>query len=151
MENYFLLESLAACQDTKSKLVMYFTLNTTFINYFDSLTNSLKYPILLNWTTHWQTLLISLQSFDFDPDILKSLKSLKVFVHQFQHKKQIFDQQKRHYNDLEMAKKNPFFNNYTIDIFLFVTAIISLVVTSIVLFIISKHAILRSLVISLAL
>ena len=32
VETHFLLESLAACQDTKSKLVMYFTVNTAFIN-----------------------------------------------------------------------------------------------------------------------
>ena len=64
-ENHFLLESLAVCQDTKSKLIMYFTVNTAFINYFDNWTDSLKFPILLNWTTHKQTLIISLQSFDF--------------------------------------------------------------------------------------
>ena len=34
-ENHFLLESLAACQNTNSKLTMYFTVNTTFINYLD--------------------------------------------------------------------------------------------------------------------
>ena len=32
-ENHFLFKSLAACQDTNSKLVMYFTVNTAFINY----------------------------------------------------------------------------------------------------------------------
>ena len=31
-EKHFLLESLAACQDINSKLVMYFTVNTAFIN-----------------------------------------------------------------------------------------------------------------------
>ena len=43
------------------------------------------------------------------------------------------------------------FSSYNIDIFLFVTAIISLVVTPIVSYIICKHAILKSLVTSLAL
>ena len=90
--------------------------NTAFINYLDNLTNSLKFPLLLNQTTHEQTLPISLQSFDFDPDLLKSPKTLKDFVHQF-HKKEIFDLQKRHNNDLDLVKKNSFFNNYTIDIF----------------------------------
>ena len=69
-ENHFLLESLAVCQDTKSEVVMYFTVNTAFINYLNNLTNSLKVPILLNWTTFEQTIPISLQSFDFDPDLL---------------------------------------------------------------------------------
>ena len=71
-EDHFLLESLAACQDTKSKLVMYFMVNTAVIYYLDNLTNSLKFPILLNQTTHGKTLPISLQLFYFNPDLLKS-------------------------------------------------------------------------------
>ena len=34
-DNHFLLESLVACQDINSKLVMYFTVNAAFINYLD--------------------------------------------------------------------------------------------------------------------
>ena len=83
--------------------------NTDFINYFDNLANSLKFPVLLNWTTYKQTLLISFQSFDFDPDLLKSPRSLQDFVHQFQQGKEIFDFWKRHnIIDLEMAKKISF-------------------------------------------
>ena len=55
VENNFLLESLATCPDANSKLVMYFTVNTAFVNYLDSLdnlTDSLKFPILLNRTTY---------------------------------------------------------------------------------------------------
>ena len=55
-ENNFLLESLAACHDAESKLIMYFMVNTDFVNYLHNLTESLKFPILLNWTTHKQTL-----------------------------------------------------------------------------------------------
>ena len=40
-ENDFLLESLTACHAMQSKLVMYFTVNTAFIDYHDNLTNSL--------------------------------------------------------------------------------------------------------------
>ena len=39
VENHFLLESLAACQDTESELIMYFTVNTAFINYLENLTD----------------------------------------------------------------------------------------------------------------
>ena len=97
-KNHFLLESLVSCLSTQSKLVMYFMVNKAFINYLDklNLTNSLKIQLLLNCTTHDQTLPISLQSFDFDPHLLNSPKTLKDFVHQFQHKKEIFDLWKRH-------------------------------------------------------
>ena len=53
-ENHFLLESLAACQDVNSKLVMYFTVNTAFFNYLDKFSNlreSLEFPIIRNKTT----------------------------------------------------------------------------------------------------
>ena len=95
---------------SKSKLIMYFMVNTAFINYFDNLTDSLKFPILLNWTTYKQILPMSLQSFDFDPDLVKSSKTLKTLFTNFNIKKEIFSFKKRHnINDLEMAKKNSFF------------------------------------------
>ena len=59
VENHFLLESLAACQDTNSKLVMYFTVNTAFSNYLDqfhNLTESLEFLIIKNKTTFEQVL-----------------------------------------------------------------------------------------------
>ena len=56
-------------------------------------------------------------------------------------------------NDLVLPNKNFFFNSYTMDIFLFVTAIISLVVNTIVtyIYILCKHMKLKYLVTSLAL
>ena len=38
-ENHIFLESLAACQGINSKLIMYFTVNTAFINYVDQFPN----------------------------------------------------------------------------------------------------------------
>ena len=54
-ENHFLVKSVAACQDTNSKLVMYCTVNTVFVNYLDkfpNLTESLEFPIIRNKTTY---------------------------------------------------------------------------------------------------
>ena len=129
--------------------------NAAFVNYLDSLdnlTDSLKFPILLNRPTYEQTLPISLKSFDFESDFLKTPKSLKDFVHQSWHKKEISDlQQRQNNNDLDLPSKNFFFNNYTVDIFMFVTAIISLVVTTTVMYILCKHMKLKPLVTSLTL
>ena len=50
-ENHFLLKSLSACQDTNSKLVMYFIINMAFVNYlhkFSNLTESLKFLLIKN-------------------------------------------------------------------------------------------------------
>ena len=108
----------------------------------------MKFPIVLNRTTY---LPISLKLFDFDSDLLKAPKTLKDFVHQFWHKKEIFDLQERHNNNLDVPNKNYFFINYTVDIFLFVTAVILLEVTIIVMFVLCKHVKLKSLVTSLVL
>ena len=68
-ENDFLLESMAACHNSNSKLVMYFPVNTAFVNYIDSLDNltaSIKFPILMNNTTYEQMLPFPLNVSKFD-------------------------------------------------------------------------------------
>ena len=52
---------------------------------------------------------------------------------------------------LELPYKNFFFNNYIVDIVLFVTAIILIMVTTIVMYILCKHTKLKTLVTSLTL
>ena len=120
VENNFLLKSLAACHDTNSKLVMYFTVNTAFVSYFDSLNNltySLKEPLLLIRTTHKQTLPVSLPPPGFDSKLLTAPITLEDFVHLIQLKKKIFDLQEW-FTDMELQ----FFNNFVLNVFLFVTA-----------------------------
>ena len=102
------MESLAACHDAESNLVIYFTVNKAFVNYLDNLTDPLKFPILLNQTTHKETLSISLQSFYFNSDLLKAPKTFKDSVHQLRHKMEIFDLQIRHNNGLDLANKKSF-------------------------------------------
>ena len=61
-ENHFLLKSLAACENANSKLTMFFTVNTAFVNYLDkfsTLTESCEFPIIKDRTTFEQTLPIS--------------------------------------------------------------------------------------------
>ena len=122
MENNFLFESLAACHDANSKLVMYCMVKTAFVNYLDSLdnlTDSLKILVLLNRTTYEQTLPIFLPPPEFDSKLITAPKTLKDFLHQIQKKKEIFDLQERHTGmELESPNKNFFFNNYILDVFL---------------------------------
>ena len=97
-EKHFLLESLAACHDSNSKLVMYFMVNTTFVNYLDqidNLTEMLEFTILKNKTTFEQTLLISLNVPNLT-DLLTAERTLKEFIHQCNCKKEIFDLTERH-------------------------------------------------------
>ena len=106
-ENHFLLKYLATCQDTNSKLVMYFIVNMVFINYsdkFPNLTESLEFPIIKNKTTFEQILLISFKVSKFDPTLLIASSNLKKFIHRQAHTKytknyiEIFALQERHDN-----------------------------------------------------
>ena len=56
VDNHFLLNSLAACENANSKLTMHFTVNTTFVNYLDkypNLTESLELLVVKERTTHF--------------------------------------------------------------------------------------------------
>ena len=89
-ENNFLFESLAACHGSNLKLVMYFTINTAFVNYLDqtdNLTESLEFPMLKNKTTLEQTLPISLNISKFDSELLTAPRNPKDFIDQYNHKR----------------------------------------------------------------
>ena len=156
-ENHFILEIIGSMSRIEIYVdyVLYSEFGfcqITLVNYFDNLTKSLEFLILLNITTTKQILPISLETFNFEPELLKASKTLEDLFNQIVHKQKIFDLQERHtIKDLEMAKKESIFDNHTIDIFLFVVAIILLLVTIVVLFIICKHTKFKSLVASFAL
>ena len=123
---------------------MYFTVNTAFMHYFDSLTNNLENNILQNWTMHEPILLISLQMFNFDSKLLEAPKTLKEFVHQYQQKKQIL-------NKVNSDKiKHSFLDNYRMDIFLFIATILSMIATAAIVCIIRKHAQLKAFLTGIA-
>ena len=157
-ENHFLLESLAACQDTNLKLIMYFTVNTVFVNYLDqfpNLTESLEFLIIKNKTTFEQVLPISLNIniSKFDPTLLTASSDLKEFIHRYTNNKEIFGLQEMHDStELELnTNKNFFSDNYIIDIFLLITAITSLLATTLTVYLLCKHKNLRMLIVSLVL
>ena len=136
------MEALAACHDADSKLVMYFMVNAASVSYLDSLdnfTDTLKAPILWNRTTYEQTSPISLSPPAFDSRLTTVAKTLKDYVHQIWQKRESFDLQERHtIMELESPSKNFFFNNYVLNVFLFVTAKISLLVMILVILILCK-------------
>ena len=95
---------------------------------------------------------ISLAPPTFDSKLLTAPRMLKDFTHQIQQKKEIFDLQERHTSmELELPSKYFFLNNFIINVFLFVAAIVSLLVTILVINILCKYKKLKALVTSLAL
>ena len=65
--------------------------------------------------------------FDFNSKLLESPKTLKDFVYQYKQKKEILD---KHENQNNKISKHLFLNNYTMDIFLFIVTILSVVATT---------------------
>ena len=80
----FLLEYLATCHDADTNLVMYFTVNTAFINYIDqfNLREKLTFPILTNKTTTEHTLPIFLNDTTFDESLSSAPQTLKEYISQ---------------------------------------------------------------------
>ena len=112
---------------------------------------SLEIPIIKNKITFKQTLPISLNISKFDSDLLKAPRNLKDLIHQYNHKKEIFDLNERHDATDLTTNKHFFSNNYIVDVFLFITAVIFLLATALAIHLLCKHKKLRTLGASLAL
>ena len=154
-ENNFLLEALATCHDTNTKLIMYFTVNNAFTNYLNefNLTEEIEMLILMNKSTLEITLPVFLNKSTFNDTLLSALLTLKEYITQYKHDKEIFHLKERHDIDeleKEYANKN-FFNSQVVKIFIFGVAIISIISTVVTTYAICKHNKLRVLVTSLAL
>ena len=68
-------------------------------------------------------------------------------VHQYYHKKQIFDIQEEHsYEERNKLNSNAssFLNSFTIDVFLFVASLITLILTKVVIYVICGHGKLKT-------
>ena len=140
MENNFLLESLATCHDANTNLIMYFMFNMVLPNYIDqfNLMEELEFPILTNKTTSEFTLPLFLNKGKFDDPLLSGPQAFKDYIAQYRHEKEIFDLKERHdidESELETSYKNFFTNNFIVDIFIFIIAIISVITTMIKIYV----------------
>ena len=131
---------------------MYFTVNTAIVNYLDklcNLTESPEFPIIKDMTTFEQTLPISLNISKFDSTLLTASNDLKEFINSYINHKEIFDLQERHGNLELNTNKNVYSENYIMDIFMFISVIISLLATILTVYLLCKHKKLWMLIASL--
>ena len=131
-------------------------MNTAFTNYIDqfNLMEELKAPILTNKTTLEFTLPFFLNKNTFDDTLLSTLLTLKEYIGQYKHEREIFDLKERHDIDelqIEFPNKNFFTNKFIVDIFVFIIEIISAIATITIIYALCKHNKLRALVTRLAL
>ena len=139
-ESNFLLESLAACDnfETKTDLVMYFTVILAFMNYFDNVIECLGILVLRNWTKQEQILPLSVESFEINASLLNTPKTLKDFVHQYKNKKKILEllehiDEKR---TKKSSKFGSFLNSFLADILPLSAALVTIIITLVVIYMI---------------
>ena len=151
-DKYCLLESLAACDNSNSKITVYFTINKAFANYLDifpNFTESLQVLLIKNRTTYEQILPINLNVSGFDKTLLHASTNLKDFINRYTVTKEIFDLQGRHESAILDTSKNFFSNNHIVNIFVFISSIISLTLTTLTIYLLCKHKKTRVLIPSL--
>ena len=151
-DNHYLLESIAACDNRNSKLIMYFTINMAFANYWDVFPNLIvSFLLIRGRTTYEQTLPLNLIISSFDKSLLHASTNLKDFIKGYAKAKELFDLKERHVSAILNTSKNFFSNNYIMDIFVFASSLISLLSTSLVIYLLCKHKQIRTLITSLVL
>ena len=153
-DNHHLLESIATCDNKISNLGMYFSIDMAFTNYLNmlpNLTNSL--PLIKDRTKYEQPLPLNLSIPDFDSSLKHAPTSLKNFIHVYANNKEIFDLKQRHVSTVESLNNSnkKFFSNNIVDIFMFTSLIISIISTTLVIYLFCKHKHIRTCVASLIL
>ena len=152
-ENNFLLESIAACDSDGdgADLEMYFMANTAFLNYFHELINMLDAPFLHNIMKQEHVLPISLESDDFDKELLTAPETLRELVEKYKQRKLNFNGQHEILDkEDDTFIETSIFNHLASKIFIFVMAIISLIIVLIVIMLIFKGEKVQALVTNLA-
>ena len=146
-ESNFLLESLAAWEgsETKTDLEMYFTINLAFMNYFNDTVEELGIPILRNWTTQEQILPLSIETFEISPNLLNAPKTLLDLVVQYQNKRNIlYKKEQELEKPEEISKFRSFLNSFLADILLFTAALVTMIITLVIIYIMYGQSKLKS-------
>ena len=135
------------CPGKQSNMTIHYTVNTAFMPYLETFKEELELLSLevnQNWTTHKQVLPILLQATPFDSKLLKALGTLKGMIQQYKQKSRMLDKTWRD------KPKDDFFDNIAVDIFLFVTTIISMLAVMAIIHLVCRHAKLKALLTGIA-
>ena len=147
------MESLAACEgsETKTGLEMDFTLNLAFVNYFDDMMEELDVPISQNWTTQEEILPLSLETFEINPSLLNALKSLQELAIQYQNKRNTLNKKEQELDNPEKNLKfRSFLNGFLADVLIFTAALITLIITLVIIYVMYGQSKLNALVMNIA-
>ena len=149
-EDNFLLEALTACgENNNHKLEMFFTVNLAFLDHLEDLTEVLDTPIDGNWMHEKQTLSISLESFQINSSLLQAPKTCKDYIQQFQEHNKKLHLQKQ--NDNTKSKFKNFMSSFIVDTKGFSTALLTVKIMLVIIYIVTGHSKLKTLVANMAL
>ena len=112
---------------------------TNYLDMFPNLTDSLEFLVIKSRTTFKQTLPISLNISRFNEALLTASTDLKEFINSYTNCKEIFDLQERHDTTKLDTNKNFFPDNYIMDILMFISVVISLLATTLTVYLLCKH------------
>ena len=126
--------------------------NKAFLNYFDELIETLDIPVFHNVTKQEHVLPISLESDGFDEELLSVPKMLRTLVEKYKQKRISFDKQHDILNDKDdnNSIETSIFDHLAFNIFVFLMAIISMVVVFLVIKLIVKGKKMQTLLMNLA-
>ena len=125
--------------------------NTAFLNYFEELINTLEALFLHNIMMQEHILPISLESDDFDKELLAAPETLRELVEKYKKRKLNFDRQHETLDtEDDTAIETSIFNHLASKIFMFTMSIISLIIVLIVIILIFKGEKMQALVTNLA-
>ena len=110
-DNHHLLESIAACDNKITKLVMYFTINLAFTNYLDMLPNMTdSLSIIKDRVRYEQPLSLNLSILHFDNSLRHRPTKLKDFMTNYvNNDNDIFDLKQRHAIESHTFSSKKFF------------------------------------------
>ena len=154
-DNHHLLESLAACDKTNTKLKMYFTINLAFTNYLNEISNLTDHHSIDRSITEYEQVLpihINVSGTNFDSSLYLRPSRLRDFIykHVQDNSQEIFDLQKRHTLHASLSYKN-FFLNTIVNIFTFTSSMVSMITIILVIYLYCKHKHIRTIITSLIL
>ena len=154
-ESNFLLESIAACdlEGEGMDLEMYFMANTAFLNYFHELINTLDTLFSHNVTRQEHILPISLESDDFDKELLAAPQALRELVEKYKQRKLRFDRQHETLDNKkegDIIIETSIFDHLALNIFIFVMAVILVMMVFIIIKLIFKEEKMQALVTNVA-
>ena len=128
---------------------MFFTANLAFLDHLENLTEVLDIPIDRNWTHDKQILPISLESFEINSSLLQAPITLKDYIKQFQEHNKKLQVNVPHHNTKSNFKD--FISSFIADIIGFGTALLTIITALVVIYIVTGHSKLKTLVANIAL